>query len=218
VIAATAEEVGAPLWVAAEGGLERAGAATRPYPTAPVPALRGGFQRENARLALGASMLLRDAGLPIGDGAMAAGLATVSWPGRFELLPLTPLVLIDGAHNGDSAHKLMAAIKAELGPPRMVLILGTSRDKDIAAIAAALAPHAAAVVLTRSHHHRAMDLDRIAAEVRAHLNGPLLVAADVAAALDAARGLAGPADLICITGSLFVVADAREALGLAASD
>jgi dihydrofolate synthase/folylpolyglutamate synthase len=218
VIAEEARALGAPLWVAGERGLERAGAEPRPYPVAPEPALRGGFQRENARLALGAAMLLRDRGLAVDDGAMARGLATVRWPGRFELVPLAPPVLIDGAHNGDSARKLMAAIKAELAPPRIVLILGTSRDKDIAAIAAALAPHAAAVVLTRSHHHRAMDLDRIAVEVRAHLNGPLLVAADVPAALEAARSMAGPADLICITGSLFVVADAREALGLAVSD
>lgn len=218
IIAQEAREAGAPLWVAGEGRLERAGESWRPYPAPPEPALRGGFQRENARLALGAAMLLQDRGVPIGGAAMAIGLKEVRWPGRFELVPLTPPVLIDGAHNGDSARKLMAAIKTELAPPRLVLILGTSRDKDIAAITTALVPHAAAVVLTRSRHHRAMDLDRIANEIGAQLNGPLVVAPDVAAAIDVARSMAGPSDLICITGSLFVAAEAREALGLATSD
>ncbi|GAB4434366.1 MAG: folylpolyglutamate synthase/dihydrofolate synthase family protein [Chloroflexi bacterium OHK40] len=228
VLLAEARAVGAPLWMASPEGLtllvdERASPHEPsqdacPYPVPPVTALRGAFQQENARLALGAALLLRARGLNLPDTALAAGLAEVRWPGRFELIPRTPPVLIDGAHNGDSARKLMAAIQAELAPPRLVLVLGTSRDKDIAAIAAALVPHAAAVVLTRSHHHRAMDLDRIMAEVGAHLRGPLVITADVHAGIEAARGLCGPQDLICVTGSLFVAAEAREALGLAIPD
>ena len=222
VLAAEARTVGTALWVADEGGVRLAvGAADPPlraYPVEPAPALRGGFQRENARLALGAALLLRERGLALPDAALAAGLACVAWPARFELIASTPPVLIDGAHNGDSALKLVAAIRAELAPQRMLLILGTSRDKDVAAIAAALVPEAAAVILTRSRHHRAMDIDRIVAEVGLHLRGPLVITADVGAALAAARELASPADLICITGSLFVAAEAREALGLAVPD
>lgn len=197
---------------------ERVAPVPLPYPVEPRPALRGEFQRENARLALGAALLLRERGFALADEALAAGLASVSWPGRFELLPLDPPVLIDGAHNGDSARRLIEAVRDELAPARLLLVLGTSRDKDIAAMAAALAPHAAAVVLTRSRHHRAMDIDRMAAEVQRHLRGPLLVAPGVGAALEAARGLAAPGDLICVTGSLFVAAEAREELGLAVAD
>jgi dihydrofolate synthase / folylpolyglutamate synthase len=94
-------------------------------------------------------------------------------------------------------------------------VLGTSRDKDITAMAAALVPAAAAVVLTRSAHTRAMDLDRMAAAVKPHLDGPLVLAPDVATALATAQGMARPEDLIAVTGSLFVAAAAREALGLA---
>lgn len=220
---AEARAAGAELWVAGPEAVEltvplSAPRAPMAYPVEPAPALRGAFQRDNARLALGAALLLREQGLRLPDEALAAGLATVSWPGRFELVPLDPPVLIDGAHNGDSARRLVDAIHDELAPARLLLILGTSRDKDIAAIAAALAPHAAAVILTRSRHHRAMDLDRIAAEVGRHLRGPLTVTADVGAALEQARGLAAPGDLICVTGSLFVAAEAREALGLAVAD
>lgn len=217
-IVAEAASAGAPLWVADPAGLLPAVGGPRPYPVPPRPALLGAFQVENARLALGVALLLRDAGLALPDAALAGGLGGVRWPGRFELVRGGPPVLIDGAHNGDSAQKLAAAIATEVAHERLILILGTSRDKDISAMAAALVPHAAAVVLTRSGHPRAMDIDRMVAEVGQHLRGPLVVTPDVRTALDAARGLAGPRDLLCVTGSLFVAAAAREALGLAVSD
>lgn len=217
-IAAEAALQGAPLWLAEPPGLRPPRGDVRPYPVPPRPALLGAFQVENARLALGVALLLRDAGLDLPDSALAAGLAAVRWPGRFELVRGASPVLIDGAHNGDSAQKLAAAIATDVAHERLILILGTSRDKDIGAMAAALVPHAAAVVLTRSGHPRAMDIDRMVAEVGQHLRGPLVVTPDVRSALDAARGLAGPRDLICVTGSLFVAAAAREALGLAVSD
>ncbi|HMQ32211.1 MAG TPA: cyanophycin synthetase [Chloroflexaceae bacterium] len=214
-----AAALGAPLWLADPAGLLPVeGGAPRPYPVPPRTSLMGAFQVENARLALSVALLLRDLGLALPDHAMAAGLAGVRWPGRFELVRGAPPVLIDGAHNGDSAQKLAAAIATDVAHERLVLILGTSRDKDIGAMAAALVPHAAAVVLTRSGHPRAMDIDRMVAEVGQHLRGPLVVTPDVRSALDAARGLSGPRDLICVTGSLFVVAAAREALRLAVSD
>ena len=150
--------------------------------------------------------------------ASAAGLATAEWPGRFELVPGAPPVLIDGAHNGDSARKLADAIRAELSFGRLILVLGTSRDKDIEAIVAAIVPLSAAVVITRSTHPRSMDLDRVAAIAAPHLRGALALAPEIGDALAQARALAGPGDLICVTGSLFVVAAAREALGLAVAD
>ena len=219
IIAAEASALGAPLWLAEPTGLlPMLSGHAQPYPVAPRPALRGLFQVENARLALGVAMLLRETGLALPDAALTAGLDSVRWPGRFELVPSTPQVLIDGAHNGDSAQKLAAAVIAGVPHDRLVLILGTSRDKDIAAMAAALIPLAAAVVLTRSGHPRAMDLDRMVAEIGRYLHGPLVVTPDVRTALDAAKGLAGRRDLIVVTGSLFVAAAARAALGLAVSD
>lgn len=223
VIEHTAASVGAPLYLADVGGLRpwlvSDPTQSRPYPAEPRPQhMRGSFQQENARLAMGAALLLRESGLPIDDAAIAAGLREARWPGRFELVAGAPPVLIDGAHNGDSAEKLAAAIREELRYNRLILVLGTSRDKDISAIAAALLPLASAVVLTSSGHPRAMDINHIATVVAPHLRGPLVISADTAAAIDAARGLAGPHDLICVTGSLFVAGAAREALGLAVSD
>ena len=223
VIAAEAHMQCAPLWQADSDGMrfiqELDQAEQRyPYPVAPRPALRGAVQVENARLALGVTMLLRRAGVTLPDTALAEGLARVSWPGRFEIIAGSPPILIDGAHNGDSAHKLCSTIRSELPHERMILILGTSRDKDIAAISAALVSSASAVILTRSTHTRAMDLNRMADAVKPHLQGPLLLTPDVAIAIATAQGMATPNDLIVITGSLFVVAEAREALGLAQAE
>ncbi len=220
VLVDEAHTQGAPLWCAAPHGLVALphNSVVRAYPVAPQSALRGGFQQENARLALGVALLLRDAGLQLPDEVLAQGLAKVRWPGRFELVPGTPPVLIDGAHNGDSARKLAEAISAEVPYSRMILVLGISRDKDIDTMAAALVARADALVLTRSSHLRAMDLDRMVGAVGPYLRGALVVTSDVRAAIEAARGLAHPHDLIVVTGSLFVVAAARAALGLAVSD
>jgi dihydrofolate synthase/folylpolyglutamate synthase len=224
-IARAAEETSIPLWAAEADALRRLlppastndAAPALAYPVAPEPALlRGAFQRENARLALGAALLLREQGLSLPDTALAAGVAGARWPGRLEVAGQAPLLVLDGAHNGDSAHKLAAALRAEFGYERLRLVLGTLRDKDLDAILAALLPHASTLILTRSRHPRAhTDLDRVAAAAQPHLSGDLHLVPDVAAALDQARALASPADLICVTGSLSVVGDARIVLGLA---
>ena len=221
VFAAEAQTVNAPLWLAAEHAVEPWIASGQPlaYPAAPQPGrLRGSFQRENARLAMGTALLLRQQGLAIDNQAIRRGLAEAWWPGRFELINGPPRILIDGAHNGDSAQKLWQAITEELPHRRFILVLGTSRDKDITAIAAALVPHASHVIITRSSHPKAMDLDRIAAEVAPFASTPIQIVPVVAEALAKAQELATADDLICVTGSLFVAGAAREALGLAVAD
>jgi dihydrofolate synthase / folylpolyglutamate synthase len=236
-IARVAAEVRAPLWVASEIENEKLRIEKQDakflilnsqfsifdpferYHGPTTTALQGVFQRENARLAVGAALLLRDAGLPIEDDAIAAGLAGAQWPGRLELVPGEPPIVLDGAHNGDSARKLVQSLGEAFPGRRLVLVLGTSQDKDIARILAELAPAASALVLTRSSHPRAwIDLEELAARAEPLLRDartPLVIAPEVPAALEQARRLAGPGDLICVTGSLFVVAAAREALGLA---
>lgn len=231
VLLRVSRAVGAPLWLAGPHGIARCAADATTlhdadpatfsaYPVAPEPQLlRGAFQHENARLALGAALLLRTRGLSLPDAALASGLATATWPGRLEIVAQKPTIVLDGAHNGDSARKLVAALRAEFQFGRLILVLGTSRDKDIPAIVAALAPAADQLVLTRSRHPRALaDLDQMAAAVQPFAQAPPVLALDMPEALAAARRLASPDDLICVTGSLFVVGAAREALGLAESD
>ena len=228
VIVRTAARVGAPLYVAAAGdhalvldGVLPAGAALPtqfdPYERYSGPtktALRGSFQRENARLATGAALLLRDASLPLGDDAIAAGLASAQWPGRMEVVEGAPPIVLDGAHNGDSAAKLLASLEAAYPDRPIVFVLGVSQGHSADHILETLLPRARAAVLTQSTHPRAMDTAALAELARPLLppSAPLDFAFTPTEALARARELAGADGLVCVTGSLFVVAGAREAM------
>ena len=209
-----------PVWQAGPDGVQPVAnvmVEPRPYPIQIASTglgLRGPHQVENARLAAGAVMLLADHGLAVAEDAFSAGLASVRWPARFEVVEGRPTVVIDGAMNGASAARLREALDS-LPHNRIHLVFGTSRDKDIAAIAAELVPVASTVIVTRSLHPRSADIETVAAQVQPYLRGQLFVADDIPPALEQARALADPDDLICVAGSLFVAAAAREALGLA---
>lgn len=245
VLAATAGRVGAPLYQAEElarvaptasqpsplTGRQRLamtfapGFAPRGGDTGPLEAelpLLGAFQRPNAATAIALALLLARRLPPLARGldatALARGLAAARWPGRLEIVRQSPLTIVDGAHNADSAARLRQALR-ELFPGRaLTLVLGASLDKDIAGILRALAPAAARLVLTVSSHARSAPLELLRGEVaRLGLpaNAPVDERATVAEALAFASATADARGLVCATGSLFVVADAREALGLA---
>ncbi|HEX5164108.1 MAG TPA: cyanophycin synthetase, partial [Thermomicrobiales bacterium] len=177
-------------------------------------ALAGAHQVENAGLALMALWLL-DPALLADESRVRAALASVRWPGRFERIATAPDVYVDGAHNVDSIERLAETVRPLIGDGRRLhLILGISRDKDIDGIVAALAPLAPIVTATASHNPRAAGPDQIAAVATA-AGLTATTAPSVDAALDAARATAAPTDTILVTGSLYAVAEAREALGLA---
>jgi len=138
----------------------------------------------------------------------------LSWPGRLEVLRDKPLIVVDGAHNGDSARRLRQALRDHFSFDRAILVMGVSGDKTMGAMAEELMPLTHLLIATRSQHPRAAEPEAVAAAFAARG-----VASEtrptVATALDRAQALAGPNDLICVVGSLFVVAEAREqVLGL----
>lgn len=226
VLDAQARAVGARWFVAAEGAGARGNQAADtvvvfdPYAEYGGPqttALAGTFQRENARLAVGAALLLREAGLPIDSAAVTQGLAQACWPARFEVVEGRPPVVIDGAHNGDSCRRLVESLQQRFPGQKLVLVFGSSRDKDLERMLAELVPAVWQWVLTRSGHPRAMvamDVlrDRI---IQTDPQAQVEVEPVVAQALSRAQDLAGPDGIVCVTGSLFVAAAAREVFGLA---
>lgn len=220
-ITAAGRERGARLWVAAEEGVcQVLPSVAGPWPY-PVPlgradlALRGHFQRINARVALAVVCALREQGWKIPLQAIRHGLRTARWPGRLEVAGPRPLLVLDGAHNVDSARALHQALREEFSFQRLILICGFSKGHDMAAFLGEIGPAAARIIATASRHPRAAAASAVAEAARQKAAAPVEVMEDVAAALARARHLAGPEDLICVTGSLFVVAAAREALGLA---
>jgi dihydrofolate synthase/folylpolyglutamate synthase len=200
------------------GALEtlRAEAARRgaPFEVAPASwdgpiALRGPHQRGNAGLAAAAIRALARTGVPVGEDALARGIASARWPGRLEEVGG---VLLDGAHNPDGAAALAAALPA-LHPGRPVeLVFGVLSDKDHAGMVRALAPAARRLHLVAPATPRARPPADLLADARA-LGAAADVHADLAEALACARRAASDGALVCVAGSLYLVGEARALLG-----
>jgi dihydrofolate synthase/folylpolyglutamate synthase len=172
--------------------------------------LLGEHQLENATTAMATLSLLRAGGVDLPEAAIRDGFRSVRWPGRLEILGRAPLVVSDSAHNGESAAKLMATLRSVLEFQRLILILGASSDHVTPEVLTTLLSGVDLVIATRSRHPRASDpewLRQRAEELGFHLE----VSDTVPQALDLALAEAGPADLICFTGSVFVAAEARAA-------
>lgn len=236
VIRRVCQDTGAPLivvgqdWVCDPDGRDLTGQYLRVTGPGGQPVLSGlrirllgQHQRDNATTAIAMLHELRSQGVEIGDEALRRGLAAARWPGRFEVLHQRPALVVDSAHNADSARKLRAALANYFPRParrRLAIIFGASADKDIEGMLRTfLAPEsetgyppADKVIVTKSGHLRSAEPARLADLVRS-LNAtcPISVQPDVDGALIEAMVWAGPDDLICVTGSIFVVAQARRA-------
>jgi dihydrofolate synthase/folylpolyglutamate synthase len=179
--------------------------------TLEIPLL-GRHQAENGVVACAALMALRGRGLPIAHDAIREGLRAVRWPGRFEVLSRRPFVVVDGAHNRDSAQKLAAALDDYFPGRRVTLIFGASSDKDVGGMFAELLPRVSRAILTQAVHPRACDPEELARLAQEMQSGVQTEAVPpVARALEAALQWSGPDDVILACGSLFVVAEARTA-------
>ena len=171
--------------------------------------LLGRYQLDNAAAAVAALEVLVERGFHISKQSITRGLAKVNWPGRLQVLRRRPLLVVDGSHNTESAGKLRQALKEYFEFDRAILIIGVSADKDLAGIISELAPVFSKVIATHSIHPRAMPTASVAAELQRQ-GVECLTTEDIATALPLALSMAGPSDLICVTGSLFVVAGAIE--------
>jgi len=174
-----------------------------------VPFL-GSYQVTNAVTALATLDQLYRQGIPLTLEDVDQGLRSSRWPGRLEILNQSPLLVMDGAHNVDSVQRLMAALREDLSFRRLIVVAGFSADKDIAGMMRELASHADELILTQSIHPRAAQPAELAKQAPKS-GAKIRTADDVPSALWQALDLATDQDLVCVTGSLFVVAEARAA-------
>ncbi|MCC7364815.1 MAG: bifunctional folylpolyglutamate synthase/dihydrofolate synthase [Dehalococcoidia bacterium] len=173
--------------------------------------LLGRHQVDNAMTALAVADVLRTRGHHISAGSVADGIAHTRVPGRLEVMAQRPLVVADGAHNGESAAALAAALRDYFEWRKLFLVIGTMRDKDVRAMGFELARLCELIVCTSFQSPRAMDPFVMIQEIG--FLGPMAVAeASVPEAIETALVHADEEDLVCITGSLYVVAEARAYL------
>ncbi|MBN1220927.1 MAG: bifunctional folylpolyglutamate synthase/dihydrofolate synthase [Anaerolineae bacterium] len=173
--------------------------------------LLGAHQITNAVTAMAAvTGLSQRARLTVPQSAVLAGLRVVQWPGRMEILSRDPYVIIDSAMNGDSAENLSRTLKTYLPGREIILIIGATADHEYTALMKNLLPLSNRVLMTRSRHPRAATPEMLAATAQS-LGYKVTTRPTAESALDEALAVAQPRDVICVTGSLFCVADAREA-------
>jgi dihydrofolate synthase/folylpolyglutamate synthase len=186
--------------------------ATRRWPELSLNLL-GEHQAANAAVVLATLEVLREEGWHLPDGPVTAGLAGVAWPARMEVVGWRPTVVLDCAHNVASAKAVVETLATSFPAGRRFLIFAGSGDKDTPGIFQVLAPHFTGAWLTRyTLNPRAVAPHRLA-ELWQEAGGTgASVAQTPADALQAARALAGPDDLICVTGSVFLAGEVRPLL------
>jgi dihydrofolate synthase/folylpolyglutamate synthase len=172
-----------------------------------------GHQRQNAALAVAAAEELATEGLALTGAAVEMGLRDAWLPARLELARVRPRILIDAAHNVDSARALAEELKRWRNRP-LWLVLGILRDKDASAILRVLLPLAAGVVVVTPTSPRALPADVLASSCRAISAVEIERASSVAAAIEMARERAGRDGGVAVAGSFATASEARDALGL----
>jgi dihydrofolate synthase/folylpolyglutamate synthase len=145
------------------------------------------------------------------EAAVREAAVTATSPGRMEVLARDPLLLTDGAHNPDGMASLAAALKEEFPDREWTAVLGAMADKDISGMLGNLRGLVREVHAAAADSPRALAAESMAGAAREHLDVPAEAHPSVAAAIAAAMASGGP---VLITGSIYVVAEARRALGI----
>ena len=173
--------------------------------------LPGKHQVGNVVAAVRTLEVLHDSGFPLRPEAIEQGIARTRWPGRLEVLPGRPRIVLDGAHNPAAAESVARHIGAFLSPRQVLLLYGSLRDKDIPGVFSRLSPLAREVILTRPDSERAAEPRDI---VRNGWTGGRAVRcrARLEDAWDLARTLARPEDTLLVAGSIYLVGDFKRRL------
>ena len=175
--------------------------------------LLGWHQFHNAAMALATLEVLEKEGLlSLNPAAIQEGLLRIQWPARLEILQEKPLIVLDGAHNPHGAECLRNALKQAFPERRLHLVLGIMADKNIRGILSRLLPRAETAIFTQPKYARAADPETLRRLARPYIQRHYVIP-DPRAAIQQAKLLAGPDDLICITGSLYFAGEVKELFG-----
>ena len=170
--------------------------------------LWGTHQMVNATMALGALEVLEDLGYPVSNDAMIEGLRDVEWPGRLEIVCSSPRVVLDGAHNPAGALVLKESLEKEFQYHHLILLVGIMKDKDIESILHFLVPIADHIILTRPSIDRAAS-PALLKKALGRNGKKAEIIENLKEAIDRGLSITTEEDLLCITGSLYTVGEAR---------
>jgi dihydrofolate synthase/folylpolyglutamate synthase len=171
--------------------------------------LLGAHQVENAATAYTALNIIRKQGWNLTDEAVMRGFSQVQWLGRFEIVRHKPYVVFDGAHNPYSAAMLRQAVRTYCPDSPILLIFGASEDKDIQGMFAELLPDTQTLLPVQAGHPRALAAEKLAQHASGY-NCQVIPCGTVLDAFQRAMEMADDSSLVLVTGSLYLVGEARQ--------
>jgi dihydrofolate synthase/folylpolyglutamate synthase len=172
--------------------------------------LRGRHQIVNAAVALGVIEALSMKGFGVDADAVFKGIHDVEWEGRLEVINHSPMVLLDGAHNAGGASALSRALKEEFSFKKLIFIFGVLKDKDYEIMLKKLLPLGDRLILTSPDTERAMPPEAIVPVAQQYLT-KIEIVKNSHEALKRALSIADQNDLICVTGSLYLIGEIKKA-------
>ena len=174
--------------------------------------LAGGFQASNAALALSACLhYAHKTGKEISEQSIRKGLKNTSWSGRMEVISLRPTILLDIAHNPAAVKEMAKSAQKLFSYRRVILIIGIMKGKQSHEILKKLTSFADHLILVRPNQERSENPIRLK-EILRKYNASCEVIESIPKAIRKAKQTALPDDMVCVTGSIFTVGEAKQYL------
>ena len=180
-----------------------------PYGEIILP-LAGAYQPKNALVAVTAIEVLKKKGYHISDGNLVTGLATVRWPGRFEVLGHDPVFILDGAHNPQGIEATADSLLRHFPERKIVFVVGVMADKEVGLMMSYIAPLAGAFFTVRPDNPRAME-PKTLAEILMPYGAPVTAMDTITDGVAEALRMAGKDGIVCALGSLYFSGEIRQA-------
>lgn len=173
--------------------------------------LLGRHQADNSAAAITAIEALKIRGVNITEKAIRVGLEKVKWTGRLEIIQNNPTLVLDGAHNPNGVKVVRDALKEIFSYHRLILVLAIFADKDYKKMIQIIVPNADLIITTKTENSRATSPRIIAKEAAQYIDkNKIIVTENIPQAINCALSNSKEDDLICITGSLCTVGEAKK--------
>lgn len=173
--------------------------------------LLGKNQGENITISIKAIEFLKNKGIDIKDTNIKKGIEKTIFPGRMEIINKKPIILLDGAHNAEGFRQLFQTINNDFNFNKLFFIIGILKDKNIKSMIPSMISNSNYIITTQSNNDRALDF-LILEKIIINHNKKINVSSkkNIKEAIKHALTLIKNNDLLCISGSLYTVAEARD--------
>jgi dihydrofolate synthase/folylpolyglutamate synthase len=173
--------------------------------------LLGKHQGENIALAIAVIEKLQMNGVYITDEAIFEGIEKAVNPGRMEIVGFEPLIILDGAHNIAGVYFLKKTLEDDFVYNKLIFVIGILSDKNVKEMLEILIPIGDVIITTKSQNKRATEPDKLKEIVKKlNFKNQVVTKNKVCEAIKYATSIAKKDDLICVTGSLFTIGEARD--------